>query len=457
MANPPPPTRPMVYDDRVIEYSTVRKLLWHLLPLLCLLAMAHTLDRLNLSYAAPAMNPVLRLTGPQLRAANDWFDAGYLLASLPAAWLMLQAGVRRWIVGIVLAWAIIAIGHALVWSTGSLYAVRFLLGVAEASLLPAIIFYLCDWFPGRQRTRAIAALIAAAALVPLVGDEISAFLLFVARYFGITEWRWLFLVEGLPALWLGLTMLTELPGAPADTAWLFSAERHWLQAQLVPAAETRLSFLDGVRHRAAWRLAVVTLVAAVVAANRSVWLPLGMQQTWYVAPGTGALIMIGAVILGACGAAANAIWWRNRRQWRRGLAGCLALAGLSLVVAALVSSGGVAVGAVAVAVILLPTILTLAWALVPAFMTGPGAAAALAVVGMGGALGDAAATLLSNADDTAGWRCLAMAGLCLAASWLAARLEPGGRITLSLPRLRNPDSRPRSGPDAAPPPEAVRK
>jgi ACS family tartrate transporter-like MFS transporter len=422
MAKPPPHHDSLVYSDRVIEYSTVRKLLWHLLPLLCLLAMAHTLDRINLSYAGPAMNPALHQTGLQLRTANDWFDLGYLLASLPAAWLMLRAGTRRWIVGIVLTWACIAVAHALVWSTASLYVLRFLLGVAEASLLPAIIFYLGDWFPGRHRTRAIAALIAAASLVPLLGDEVSGILLFMARYFGFTEWRWLFVVEGAPALWLGLTVLTELPDDPGETSWLFAAERHWLQTQLAMGSASRLSARDGLRSTGAWKLAAVAMAAAVVAGNRSVWVALAMQHSLYMPPKAGATAMTVAAVLGAFGAAAAAIRWRNLRQWRLGLAGCLAASGLVLTVAGLVPGGYVAVLMLAVAEILAPTILTLAWALVPAMITGPAVAVALAVVGMGGALGDAAAGLLAASDSTV-LRCLVMAALCLIAAWLAFGVE----------------------------------
>ncbi len=415
----------MYYTDDVIEQSTTQMLLRHLLPLLCLLSMAGMLNRLSLGYAAPVLGPEMEFSATQLGIAENLFCSGYLLASLPAAWLLMRFGPRRWITGIALATGAIALAHALVWDAASLYAVHLLLGVAEAGLLPAMVFYVVQWMPEQHRAKAIVALIAAAALVPLIAAQGSQVLLLMARWFGFGDWRFLFVVEGLPTLWLGLHVPAWTPEAPAEVSWLPPSERHWLLDQLrrtvPPGATTR--FADGLRSGPLRRLASIQGVIGLVGGSLGMWVPLGMQQTGYVPPGVGFAIMLLAAAIGVAGAVAAGLVWHLREQWRRALGAGLALAGVCLGVAAVLPFGIVAVLMLAVVAMVVPGILALTWVLAPCVVAGAAAAAGFAALSMAGTLGYFAAAGLAAVQSDAGGRCVVLAVACFVAAWLVRGLD----------------------------------
>ena len=417
-------------EDSIIEQSAVQKLLWNLLPMLCLLAMANVLDRLDLSYAAPAMDPALQLTAAELSHAENAFTLGYMLAALPAAALMLLVGARRWICGIVVAWGVISMAHAVIWSDDSLYALRFLLGVAEANLMPAMVFYLAEWMPARYRALPIACMVAAASLVPLLGEQGSNVLLHLPQWFGITDWRWLFLVEGVPAVWLGIHVLDVLPQTPPNASWLPHPERVWLMNHL--HGEERLltvgHFMDGLRKRSNWKLAGVRTVIGMAVGSLGLWLPLGMRQMGYLPPSAGATIMAVASVVGALAAVVPGMPGFTRAWLRRSLAICLVAAGLALAGAATVSSATLAVLLLALVAAICPAILSLTWVLAPYLLAGAAAAAGFAVLGMAGSLGGYLAGVLGVLRHDASSRCVILAVACFVAAWLARAMD-GGQVS----------------------------
>ncbi|HUN39433.1 MAG TPA: MFS transporter [Acetobacteraceae bacterium] len=415
----------MYYEDNVIERSTITKLLWNLLPLLCLLAVGNVLDRLDLTYAAPTMDSVLRLTADQVRHANDAFDIGCLLAGLPAAAGILILGARRWIAAVVVAWGVITMVQGAAWSSGSLYVLRVLLGTAEVGLIPAMVFYLTEWMPPRYRSLPIAVIIAVASLVPVIGDQLANLALVVPPLLRITQWRWVFFAEGLPAVWLGLHMLGALPQTPPEANWLHHPERHWLLMQLREASRARGAsrFNDGLRSAANWKLAAARLAVAAVAGSLGMWVPLAMQQTDYLSPGVGAVIMAVATVLGAVAAFVPGLPWNTRPWLRRALAIGLAVAGILLATAAILPSAMMAVLVLAFIAILLPPLLALTWVLAPYVLAGSAAAAGFAVLAMAGALGDLCASTLSVVRHDATTRCFILALLCLAAALLSLGMD----------------------------------
>lgn len=423
----------MYYTDSVIEESTVQKLLWHLLPLLCLLSMAATLNRFSLGYAAGSLGPALGASAGQLAFANNLFCVGYVLASLPAAWFLLRHGARRWLTAMVLTCGALAIGHAMVWNVASLYALHLLLGAAEAGLLPGMMFYLTLWMPPRHRAKAITALVAAAWLVPLFAAEASALLLLLGRWFAISDWRWMFVVEGLPTLWIGLHVAGRMPQAPAEARWLPASERQWLLDQLRGAVPpgAAIRFADGLRSTPMWRLAAALGIVGLVSGNLGMWVPLAMQQVGYVPPGAGAAIMATASVLGVVVAVVAGLALTGRAQCRRGLAVCLALAGVCLGTAAVLPYGIVAVLMLAVIACVAPAIAVLAWVLAPCVLTGAAAAAGFAVLGVAGMVGSFAAGGLAVMQLDVGGRCLLLAAACLAVAWLVRGLD--GRHPAKLP------------------------
>ncbi|HUB47238.1 MAG TPA: MFS transporter [Acetobacteraceae bacterium] len=415
-------------EDSVIERSTVTKLLWNLLPMLCLLAMGNVLDRLDLTYAAPTMDSALHITAAQVRNANDAFDIGCLLGGLPAAAGMLILGARRWIAAAVVAWGVITMAHGAAWSTGSLYLLRVLLGMAEVNLIPAMVFYLTEWMPPRHRSLPIAVLIAAASLVPVIGGQLANLVLIVPPLLRITSWRWLFLAEGLPAVWLGLHVLSALPQMPPEARWLPHPERHWLLLQLRDARLRGASrFLDGLRSAANWKLTAARLAVGCVAGSLGLWVPLAMQQTDYLPPGVGAIIMAGATALGALSALVTGLRWNSRAWLRRTLAIGLALTAILLATAAMLSSATAAVLALALVAVLVPPLVALTWVLAPLILAGSAAAAGFAVLAMAGALGDLCASTLSVVRHDVTTRCFILALVCLVAAWLSLGMD-GRRV-----------------------------
>ncbi|HTW71331.1 MAG TPA: MFS transporter [Acetobacteraceae bacterium] len=419
----------MYYEDSVIERSTVTKLLWNLLPLLCLLAIGTVLDRLDLTYAAPTMDSALHLTSDQVRHANDALDIGCLLGGLPAAAAMLILGARRWIAAIVVAWGLVTMIQGAAWSSGSLYLLRVLLGVAEVNLIPAMVFYLTEWMPPRHRSLPIAIIIAAASLGPVIGDQLANLVLIVPPLLRISQWRWLFPAEGLPAIWLGLHMLGALPQTPSEANWLPHPERHWLLMQLRDTVRLRGSsrFRDGLSSAANWKLAAARLAVGCVAGSLGMWVPLAMQQSDYLPPGDGAVIMGAATVLGALAALVTGLRWNSRPWLRRSLAIGLALAGLLLATAAELSSATAAVLALAFVAVLVPPLVALVWVLAPYVLAGSAAAAGFAVLAMAGALGELCASTLSVVRHDVTTRCFILALACLVAALLSFGMD-GRRI-----------------------------
>jgi MFS family permease len=419
--------RLMYYEDSVIEQSTEQKLLWHLLPLLCLLSTAGMLNCLSLGYAAPAMGPALDVSATQFGVADALFCIGYLLAALPAAWLLLRIGPRRWIAGLAVATGSIAVAHALVWDAGSLYALHLMLGVSTAGLFSAMVFYLTRWMPPRHRTKAIPALIAAAVLVPVFGGAASEFLLWVAQLFPVSGWRFLLLVEGVPTLWLGLHTPARTPEDPAEVSWLPPSERHWLLDQLrqVAPRATASRFADGLRNPKLRKLGAIQVVVGLVGGSLGMWVPLSMQQRGYVPPSIGGAIMAVAAAVGVAGAVAVGLLWQERAQWQKALRIALALAGLCLAVAAVLPFGFVAVPMLSVVAAITPGILALIWVLAPWFVAGAAAAAGFAALSMAGMFGYFAAAGLVALRLNPSGRCLILAVVCLVAAWFATGLAGG--------------------------------
>ena len=231
-------------DGTVNRSETMRRVGWRLLPFLMLLYLIAYIDRSNISVAALQMNAELGLTAEMYGRAAGIFFATYIIFEIPSNMVLAKVGARPWIARIMLTWGIIAAGMAFVTSANQLYGMRLLLGAAEAGFTPGVIYYLARWFPSRERANAMSFFYIGAALASVIGLPLSGLLL------GLDGWRWLFLIEGIPAVLLAFVTLRFLTDRPADAAWLAPAERDWLESTL--AAEQSAT---PVSHTAGWRQA----------------------------------------------------------------------------------------------------------------------------------------------------------------------------------------------------------
>jgi len=209
-----------------------RKVDLHLLPYLFLLYVVAYLDRVNVSFAAPSLSHELGFSSSVFGLGAGMFFAGYVLCEVPSNLILRRVGARLWIARIMVTWGITACAMALVHAPWSFHVLRFLLGVAEAGFLPGIIYYLTLWYPAPRRARAVALFMAATPVAGIVGGPVSGLLLEMHGALGLSGWRWLFLLEGVPAVLLGFSVLRYLADGPAHAPWLDPAEREVLAAEL---------------------------------------------------------------------------------------------------------------------------------------------------------------------------------------------------------------------------------
>jgi ACS family tartrate transporter-like MFS transporter len=215
----------------------VRKAALRLLPFLCLCYMVNFLDRVNVGFAALSMNADLGFSPSVYGLGAGIFFAGYILFEVPSNLALQRFGARIWIARIMISWGLVATAMALVHNEGSFYALRLLLGVAEAGFFPGIILYLTYWFPARERARIVSLFMAAVPLATVFGGPLSGALLTMHGFMGLAGWQWLFIIQGVPAAILGVIVLFFLDDRPDHARWLSQEERQALAATLTAEAK----------------------------------------------------------------------------------------------------------------------------------------------------------------------------------------------------------------------------
>jgi MFS transporter, ACS family, tartrate transporter len=217
---------------RNMEKQTVRKVTRRIVPFILLLYVIAQIDRANIGYAALEMNKALGLTSEAFGIVSGIFFIGYFLFEVPSnAWLE-RYGSRIWITRILITWGIVSVATAFVQSSTQLYISRFLLGVAEAGFYPGIILYLTYWFRGKERASTIALFMTAVPISYILGAPVSTWIMDHIKWMGISGWRWMFVMEGLPAVLLGIVTYFYLTDRPKEASWLTKEEKNWLTSEL---------------------------------------------------------------------------------------------------------------------------------------------------------------------------------------------------------------------------------
>jgi ACS family tartrate transporter-like MFS transporter len=219
--------------DEAWKKAVLRKVSQRLIPFLFLLYVVNILDRINVSFARLRMLEDLGLSEEVYAFGFGLFYIGYLLFEVPSNLILSRTGARRWIARIMVSWGLITSATMLVRGAGEFYLLRILLGFAEAGFFPGIILYLTYWFPARERARMVAFFMAASPLTGVLGNPISgAIMQWMDQMGGLHGWQWVFLLEGIPSVLLGLVVLVYLTDRPEKALWLTEEERHWLAAEL---------------------------------------------------------------------------------------------------------------------------------------------------------------------------------------------------------------------------------
>ncbi len=212
-----------------LEKTTLSKVAWRLIPFICLLYLLNILDRANVGFARLKMQDDLGLTKATFDLGYGMFYVGYILFEVPSNLLMRRIGARVWIARIMITWGLISGATMFAQDIWTFYALRILLGVAEAGFFPGIILYLSYWFPDRQRGKMTAFFMLAIGLASVFGNPLSGWIM--DRFNGVNGlhgWQWLFLLEGLPSVILGVAVLFYLTDVPRDAYWLADDQRQWL-------------------------------------------------------------------------------------------------------------------------------------------------------------------------------------------------------------------------------------
>jgi ACS family tartrate transporter-like MFS transporter len=219
-------------SDDAVGRSALAKASWRLLPLIALGYGVAYMDRVNISFAALRMNQDLHFSATVYGLGGGLFFLSYAAFEIPSNLFLVRFGARRWIARIMVTWGLLAMGMMFVRTPFQFYAMRFLLGLAEAGFFPGVIYYLTQWFPADHRGRAISRFYVAWPLSSVVMGAVAGALLGLQGRLGLAGWQWLFLVEGLPAVLLSLAFLTLLPDRPEAARWLAANEADWIRRRL---------------------------------------------------------------------------------------------------------------------------------------------------------------------------------------------------------------------------------
>lgn len=254
-----------------------RKVAWRILPLVILLYLSAYLDRANVGFAKLRMQSDLQFSDEVFGLGIGIFFIGYLVLEIPGALLVERWSARKWFARILISWGILSAATAFVETPMQFYTARFLLGVAEAGFFPGIIVYFTHWFRQADRARAMSGLVIAVPFSLALGAPLSAMLLDV-NWLGLAGWKWLFIIEGLPAVALGIAALLYITDRPRDAAWLTPEERDFLEGSLSREAQEKeavrkLSIGDALKLPNVWLLALGIFATNTGGYAMSFWLP----------------------------------------------------------------------------------------------------------------------------------------------------------------------------------------
>jgi len=367
-----------------LESAVVSRLMWRLMPFLFLLYIVAYLDRINVSFAILQMRGELGLSDRAYGRAAGMFFAGYFFFQLPSNLILEKFGVRRWISGLMVTWGVISCLMIFIRGPISFYGMRFLLGAAEAGFFPGMILYMKRWFPANARARAVAWFMTANPLAGIVGSPVSGALLGLSGK-GLSGWQWMFLMEGIPAIFLGIIVFWVLSESPREAGWLKDEERTWLLARLAleQQAESSLqaeNLWQVLFSPRIWGLSMVYFGVSTTMYGVTLWLPSvirSLSGLSYFATGLVSALpfLATTVVMVLVGISSDRA---GERRWHTALpafVGAVALVGAGYGVAPVVVVACIGVGLVCAESMVGPF-----WAMATSRMAGLSAAAGIAVI-----------------------------------------------------------------------------
>jgi ACS family tartrate transporter-like MFS transporter len=275
-----------------------------LIPVMCLMYVASFLDRVNVGFAALTMNRDLGFSPETYGLGAGIFFFGYFIFEVPSNLMLEKVGARAWMCRIMVSWGLLSMACAFVQGPRSFYVLRFLLGAAEAGLYPGMILYMTYWFPQATRARFIALFLAAVPAASVIGAPLSGLILDFAR--GLKGWQWLFVLEGIPSILLGIGVLWLLPDRPASATWLTAQEKQLLAAHLASEPKGALhGFWEVLADKRIWIFIIPDFSIVIGLYGLGLWMPLMISGLGFSHLQTGLLVafpyvvaMAGMVLIG---------------------------------------------------------------------------------------------------------------------------------------------------------------
>jgi MFS transporter, ACS family, tartrate transporter len=298
-----------------------RRVAYRLLPFVFLLYIVNYIDRVNVSFANLRMSVDLGFSDRVYGLGVGMFYITYVLFEIPGAVIVERWSARKWIARIMISWGLVTIVTGFVHTATQFYAARFLLGAAESSFFPGMIVYLTHWFCARDRSRAIACLYAANPAAALVGSPLAGWLLGV-HWHSLAGWRWLFIVEGIPAVAIGIITYFYMTDRPAQARWLFDDERAWLVTELQTELQAKKKIRNYTIIEAFSDLRILRLIFAYFLAltgflGTVYWIPTFVKRLSEFSNRTVTSVLLIPALMGVAGMLING-WHSDRtaeRHW----------------------------------------------------------------------------------------------------------------------------------------------
>jgi len=442
-------------DNAELARTTIRKVSLRLLPFLFILFICNYLDRTNVAIAALQMNRDLRFSDSAYGLGAGIFFLGYALFEVPSNLLLARFGARRWIARIMISWGVIATSMMFVRTPLQFYALRFLLGIAEAGFFPGIVFYLSRWFPVVQQARALARFMTAVPISAALGNPLSAWLLRLDGLQGLAGWQWLFFLEGIPSVLLGFAVLAVLSDDPLNVQWLSAEQRVWLITSLRREHDDanttpRHSPLRALVHPAVLLAAGLYFLAMTTHYGYVFWAPTIIREalhadnmtTGFV---TGGIACVATGVMLAVGASSDS---KGERYFHA--SACLVVAALGCTIAALLPHPLARVAGLALVPIGIYGFLAPFWCLPTALLRGTAAAAGIAFVNSigntGGFVGPYVLGVLKDKTESTTGSFVMLALMALTAAVLCLVLRGRLRVDAGTPALIGMQDQPSSTP-----------
>ena len=376
-----------------IAAQTISRLNGRIIPLFFGVYVVNFIDRVNVGFAALQMNQELGFDAEMYGFGAGIFFIGYVIFEVPSNMMLAKVGARYWLSRIMVSWGLVATAMALVQGSTSFYVLRFLLGVTEAGFVPALLVYLNEWYPAQERASAVSKIWSATAVSIVIGGPLSGLILSMNGFLGISGWQWMFVIEGVPAVLLGVFLFLVVTDKPEHARWLTAEQREWLVSTLAAEDLQRRqnaassSFSAAFRDPRVWVLSFMYACLGFGFFGITLWMPQVVKQVSQLGNLQASFI---TAIPFICAVVAMVVVGKHsdrtgERRWY--IAAGTLVAALGFAIGGNVTDPIMALVAISIGAMGLWSVIAVFWQIPSRFLAGSAAAAGVAIINSCGSIG----------------------------------------------------------------------